>query len=121
MMRFQQVQAIKSAQRLSTLPELDCSEGEIRELRCVDLWKVQGLTNLLQTDTKMREYYWDIFGYSNLTLRSVFPGEDLSYNLYDYPRRRFRGQSFIQIPIQMYNPIEGNSSFGVLEVVYYES
>jgi len=116
--RFRQVEAIKSAQRLSGLPELDCSEESVRELRCVDLWKIEEFTKLLQ-DRNVKDYYWDTFGYVNLTIRKIYP-ETGSYNLYDFPREKFRGMSFIQIPMLVYHPVEENNTFGVLEVVYYD-
>jgi hypothetical protein len=58
------------------LPELQCSDG-IAEAddNCVDIIKLRALQEIMQNDdlNYRNEYYFNLFGYSTITVREVFP------------------------------------------------
>ncbi len=54
-----QLKAISIAQKASFLPELQCSEENVRKEDCIDLLKLESASSLLDSNNI---YYFDIFG-----------------------------------------------------------
>lgn len=115
--RIQQAQAIEAAQRLTTLPELDCVKGGVGIERCVDELKIAALTKLLE-DEDVNDYYFNTFGYTKFDIRRVYPSNQ-TFEVYERPSPQEQGYTFTQIPILMYNAINDSFAFGVVEVSHY--
>lgn len=116
--QFQQARAVENAQRLSTLPELDCTKQGVPTERCVDSLKAQLFTQAL-TDPEAQDFYFDTLGYSKFVLREVYPTR-ATYLLYDKKRAKDGGYSLTQVPVRFFNPINNTYSFGVIEVTSYD-
>jgi len=116
--RTMQLQAIQTATRISHLPEFDCVKVGVQIENCFDKFKVAQFSNLIQ-DVHMRDAYFDIFGFVDVTLRKLFPGDEENYTIYSNPLPDV-GYDLTQLPVLVYSPVEDSFAFGVLEVRFYE-
>ena len=117
--RVMQLQAIQTAQRISNLPEFDCVKVGVQIDNCFDAFKVEQFSSLIAQDANMRDAYFDIFGFVDVKLRSVFPGEEQEYLIYSNPRPDV-GYDLTQLPVLIYSPVQDRFAFGILEVFFYE-
>lgn len=118
--RFLQLQAIQTVQRLSTLPELECAVIGVQIENCFDKIKINKFSELLQTE-KAKEWYYKIFGFSEITITQIFPETTTpSITLYSN-KLEDKGYSFSQVPVLLYEPMQNTFSFGVVETKLYET
>lgn len=78
--------AIDTTLKALFLPELICSNGDAEPKdNCMDLLKVRYITqtNFFKTDKKMQEYYFEIFSYSRIAIKKLYPQEEPEIVLYD--------------------------------------
>tara|TARA_Y100000310_G_C20648078_1_gene797785 strand:+ start:974 stop:1474 length:501 start_codon:yes stop_codon:yes gene_type:complete len=107
-----QLQAIGVAQRVSFLPELQCSRDNVRKENCIDLFKLSHLDELVP---EHQLHYFDLFGFSRVTVQQLFPsGSDLL--VYDNVPATFTDKLSTFIPTSLYNGTTGNFNMGVLVV-----
>ncbi len=111
-----QLEAVKVAQRASFLPELQCSEENIRKDNCVDLLKLDVAGRLIKDN--MLNIYYDTFGLSRITIKEVFPG-DKEWILYNATPEKWLDKKSTFIPIALSNYTARNYYFGVMEVEVY--
>lgn len=116
--RTMQLQAIQTAQRLSTLPEFDCVKIGVQIENCFDIFKVEQFADAI-TNPDMRDAYFDIFGFVDVELKQLFP-TNRSFPIYKNPRPD-AGFDLTMLPMLVYSPIDDAFSFGVLEVKFYET
>jgi len=117
--RTMQLQAIQSAQRISTLPEFDCIKVGVQIENCFDVMKVVEFSDKMAEDVQMKDYYFDLFGFTDITLRIIHP-EDNPIPVYSNPRRN-AGYDLTLLPVLVLYPDTDTFSFGVLEVKFYET
>ena len=120
------LRAIETAQKVTSLPELQCSTKDIITEACFDLLKLEAFNRLVTADPNVEGDYHDLFGYSKVEVKRVYPCTDLadpltcdSWTLYDNPGE---GTSlFAPIPILLFNATSemNKFSFGTVEVTYY--
>jgi len=116
------LKAIETTQRVSSLPELQCSTKDIITEACFDILKLEAFSELVSTNPEFMADYYDLFGFSNITVNRVYPPSvdpaDDIWILYDNPGE---GSSlFAPIPILLFDPTsETKYSFGTIEVTYY--
>lgn len=117
--------SIEVTQRVSFLPELQCSSKNVITDNCIDLLKLNALISILYNSENpyydqnlLDELYFDLFRYSNITIIQIYPGEEKRWTLYE----RIREDSsfvFTPVPISLYNATTKSYAFGVLEVRFY--
>lgn len=109
--------SIEVTQRVSFLPELQCSSKNVITDNCIDVLKLNALKNRLTPDLQA-ELYFDMLKYSNVTIIQIYPGEEKRWILYENIKE---GASFVftPVPISLYNATTKKYSFGILEVRYY--
>ena len=117
--RTMQLQAIQSVQRISNLPEFDCVKVGVQIENCFDEFKVAMFSQRI-TDRKMRDYYFEVFGFVTVELKKLFPLPQLNFTIYDNPRPN-SGFDLTMLPVLVYSPVTDEFSFGVLEVKFYET
>jgi len=117
--RTMQLQAIQAAQRISTLPEFDCVKVGVQIENCFDVMKVAEFSNKMAADERMKDYYFELFGFTAITLRIIHP-EDDPIPVYSNPRRN-AGYDLTLLPVLVLYPDTDMFSFGVLEVKFYET
>jgi|TARA_B100001971_G_C18189926_1_gene537985 hypothetical protein len=110
-----QLQAIGVAQRVSFLPELQCSRDNVRKENCIDLFKLSHIDEIVP-DNQL--HYFDLFGFSRVTVQQLFPsGGDLL--IYENVPATFTDKLSTFIPTSLYDATTGNFNMGVLVVEVY--
>ncbi len=89
--------ALDIAQRTAYLPETQCSKDNVVENNCYDLHKMQALANLANEN---RAHYFNMFGYANITIESIFPQEWRATIYSNVPAKMIEKQS-VQIPVSI--------------------
>lgn len=128
-----QVNAVQIAQRIAELPELLCTEEDVREFNCVDLFKLQVIRdhNLFNDELQ----YFDMLGFSRITFKQIspVPASDPELEstdglvIYNKAPPNIQKESKIHIPTIIYDPTGsghcdvgiGTCSFGLIEVTVY--
>jgi len=115
-----QSQAIKISQTATFLSELQCSTLQVIQFSCFDLYKIGAMKSSLRDNQQKNwaDYYFDIFGFSNITVYSIYPIEK-SWNIYDYPGGNITGYVSTQVPVSILDPINNIFSFGYIDVRVY--
>lgn len=111
-----QLQAVKVAQRVSFLPELQCSEENVRKDNCIDLLKIEKAAELIKANTL--DIYYDSFGLSNITIREVFP-DAKEWSIYSEVPEYYSEKRITIIPISLANYTEKKYYFGLIELEVY--
>lgn len=111
-----ELKAIQTAQLVSFLPELQCSSNNIIIDDCFDILKVEALSEFIEQNPNIKnEYYYDLFGFSSITIEQVYPSE-LSWKVYERTLTGNKAKSSIKIPVSLYNASSRSYNFGVLTV-----
>ena len=114
-----ELKAIGIAQRASFLPELQCSEENVRVENCIDLLKLQAAADLLRSNNI---YYYDIFEFSDIKVRRIFPdytGQN-EWLLYSNPLADYTNKLSTFLPSSLFNPKTKKYDFAILVVEVYK-
>ncbi len=115
-----QLKAIGIAQRASFLPELQCSEENVRVENCIDLYKLEAVSGMIDQN---RVYYYDIFESSVIRVEKIFPDPTGNWNLYIYKdpieESDYENKLSTFIPVSLYDPDDKSYGFGILVVEVY--
>ena len=121
-LRNTQLQSIQIAQKSMFLPELDCSFVGVQKENCFDYEKIRQFAKMLeqgQSGTEQaRLYYFDVFGYSNITVYKVYPSSE-KIMLYSKPSNK-ESRKVTQVPLLILDSKTNTYSFGYLEVMVFE-
>ena len=104
--------AIEIAQRASFLPELQSSEENIVEDKCVDLLKLEAASKIIQEN---EIYYYDRLLFSRITVKEIYPNDN-EWMLYDRPLEEYSNKIVTNIPISILDPVINKNAFGVMSV-----
>jgi len=112
--------AISLSQTVTFLSELQCSTLQVIQFSCFDLYKIQAMKYYLMDnpDVNRTNYYFDVFGFSNITVYSIYPTER-SWNVYDFTGGNITGYISTQVPVSILDPINNVFSFGYIDVRVY--
>lgn len=111
-----QLKAIGTAQKSSFLPELQCSQENVRIENCIDLLKLEFFNDLA---AKNQLFYFDMFGFSNISVKQVSPpGPD--FPMYATMPQKFNDKLSTFIPTSIYNPKTDTYSLALLIVEVYK-
>jgi len=113
--------AIYISQRISYLPELQCSKENVWDEGCFDKYKIIAMSEM-QAETQNRLYYFDSFGYANITLQIYnLDGapEDNYYAIYTVYKNYTQKPTFY-FPFSVYNAVEEKKHFGILKIEIYK-
>ncbi|MEW5896526.1 MAG: hypothetical protein AB1668_02435 [Nanoarchaeota archaeon] len=113
--------AMESTLKALYLPELICSKGEAeREDDCFDMLKLRSANNTF--NEYMDSYYFDIFSYSKIYVKEVYP-QQKEWVLYDKPKPDFTRKEPTYFVTALRDDtageIEPKYSFGYLVVEVY--
>jgi hypothetical protein len=117
-----QLRSIQTTQKVSYLPELDCTQVGIQVENCFDAIKLKKFSDMLndeETGERIRLDYFNVFGYSTVNVRSIFPVEQ-EFLLYNKTMEDYTTMYKNNLPLTIFNPILNTYSFGVVEVTVYE-
>lgn len=117
-----ELKAIQTAQLVSFLPELQCSSNNFIVDDCFDILKVKALRDIINNppnnDIK-NKYYFDIFGFSSITIEQIYPFPVARWSIYEKTIEKTKAESSINIPVSLYDPISRAYNFGILTVDVY--
>jgi len=111
------LESIEVTQRVSFLPELQCSSKNVISDNCIDLLKLNSLKNRLTPEIQ-QQMYFDVFKYSNITIIQLYPLPEKRWTLYENIKVD-SPSVFTPVPISLYNATAKTYAFGVLEVRFY--
>jgi hypothetical protein len=110
------LQSIEITQRVSFLPELQCSSKNVITDNCIDVMKVNSIDKLF-TQQDLTNIYFDRFGYANITIIQHYPKPG-RWTLYENLKPDASSR-LTHVPISLFNATSKKYAFGVLEVRYY--
>lgn len=110
-----QLKAIGIAQKASFLPELQCSEENVRVEDCIDVLKLEAAAGLIEDNNI---YFYDTFEFSKIWVEEIFPGTQ-EWPIYNNTPPTFKNRLSTFIPISLFNPVSKEYDFGVLAVEVY--
>lgn len=114
-----ELKAIELANRVSSLPELQCSDNNIVQENCIDWLKLEKADLLMDQN---RLFYFGMLGYSNVIIEQVFPVDytsTFSYTVYSNIPPDYSDKLPTYIPILLKKPITGGYGFGIMTVILY--
>ena len=113
-----QLQAIEIATTASFLPELQCSEENIRIEGCVDLYKVKKSIELMERNVV---FYYDALGFSIIELEVIYSDSPLypsgfKTTIYNRTLPGWKQKTTTQIPTKLFIPDKKAFAFGVMNI-----
>ena len=115
--KYSQLDAIKLANIVSNMPEMLCSEQRVVDLNCVDKYKLLALSSSIdQGDARF--YYLSMFGNSRISVHQLYP-DAMIYHIYENNMTLNQSIEAIMIPVNIYDPITRDSTFGFIKVEAY--
>lgn len=116
---LQVVSAIDVATRVSLLPELQCTALSIECGNSFDRYKLKAFSGIGSkgSQTFPGNPYYDLFHASYIIFNQTFPQKEVRI-IYNYTMNKTSYEP-VYIPMTVYDPIDGNFSFGYLMVRVY--
>jgi len=111
-----QLKAIGVAQKASFLPELQCSEENVRIENCIDGYKLVPASDLISLN---QPYYYDVFEFSIIRVKRIFPKPEEVWVLYNNTPANYTNKLSTFIPTSLFNTTSKEYAFGVLAVEVY--
>jgi len=114
-----QLESIKIAQIAASLPELQCSQENVVKDNCIDKYKLKAAEEIM-TDSDNLIYYFDKFSFSRIIVKEIYPGTE-EWIIYDRKLDvgEFSQKIITNIPITIFDPIENENAFGVMEIALF--
>ncbi len=119
--KFVDLESISLAQFVGTLPELGCSEREVRDLSCFDKTKLSAfVTTLKKHPLLTEEYYSTQLGTATIQIAEIYPDKK-SWLLYNNSlNTSIANIRQVQKPISLLDSVTGKYSFGILYLTLYD-
>jgi len=105
------LESVSISQRAAFLPELRCSFSNTPVVNCIDILKAERFKGVAEANPGL---YYDLFRFSNITLRQVYPAQD-EWNLYTR-ESNYTYKTTTWVPISIFNASSSSFSFGILTV-----
>lgn len=125
--------AIGISQIISFLPEVQCSQENVVKENCFDKLKLKGFNNVIASDNDNKLYYYDQFGFANITIYFIYPSDEPSITLYDneklnypdisnpdYAVPAWKRITTFPTPISVYDPTRKRNMLGILMIKIYQ-
>lgn len=110
--------SIQLYQRALYLPELDCSFMSVQKDNCFDIMKLRFFSEILDSEEN-RIAYFDVFGFSKVRVKQVYPSESDWFVLYSNVPDNYRSKLASHSSVLLFNGTSRSYGFGVVEVDYY--
>lgn len=116
--RAENLRSLQLFQRALFLPELDCSFIGVQKGNCFDLIKLGYFSSLLQSE-ELRIDYFDVFGFSKIRIKTVYPVGSDWFVLYSNVPDIISSKLVSHSTVLLYNASSNVYDFGIVEVSYY--
>jgi len=116
--------AVELAQKVSFLPEFQCSSKNIVIDNCFDIFKLDSFIYYVNYDSNgqisQNTTYYDMFEYGRVVIGQIYPSTNQTWEIYDNkpPYKRYDEKTSF-IPIALYEPNKKETYFGLLNVTIY--
>ncbi|MBD3361301.1 hypothetical protein GF358_00760 [Candidatus Woesearchaeota archaeon] len=118
LIKAENLRSLQLFQRSLYLPELDCSFVGVQKGNCFDFLKLVHFSDLLESE-QMKIEYFDVFGFSKVQVKRVYPVESDWFVLYSNVPREISSKLVSHSTVLLYNASSGMYDFGIVEVNYY--
>ena|SRR3989344_2985302 len=108
------LEAIRSAKSISSLPELQCSANGIAENDCIDYFKLKAAPVLME-DSKYASYYFSKFGFGKIIVRQLYPSYE-EITIYSNPIDYHSYKNTMAVPVSISYPDQGTYGFAIVVV-----
>ena len=112
--------AVELAQEAISMQELACSYSEGASSNCIDLYRLEVLTERIKganTNSKFYNYYRSKFGAARIEVSQVYP-EERYWLIYNQSLNR-ASENQIRLPVFIYDGLQKKNRFAVITVVQY--
>jgi len=124
--QIQDQKAVEVAEIFSFLPEIQCTKQNIPTHNCIDIMKIDAFSSLIKNNQEYKQYYYDQFLRSRITVNESYPDSSVSFVVYNQVPDKWTKKSSTQIPVAIYNatgdPTTGRLpyyAFGIVYIDYY--
>lgn len=120
--KSENLRSMQLYQRALYLPELDCSFVSVQRNNCFDILKIKFFSEALNAE-ELRIGYFDVFGFSKVRVKQVYPSESDWFVLYSNVPDDYSSKISSHSSVLLFNATSGSYGsygFGVVEVDYYE-
>ena len=107
-----QLRSVGISQKITFLPEVQCSEDNIIIDNCIDILKLDSAQSIMK---KNEIYYYDLLEFSDVSISQIYPNE-AKWNLYSRKIEDFNSKFVTNVPISLYDPATRKHGFGVLTI-----
>ena len=114
---FKEQRAVELTQKISFLPEVRCTESNVIEAGCFDLYKLIAMSSISKSPSGLLLYSRE-FETTKINVISLYPVY-ANWTIYEKAKGNFTSASVMNIPISLYNASSDRYHFGVLEVTVY--
>jgi hypothetical protein len=112
-----ELRAVELSQVISFLPELQCTEANVVKASCFDIHKLQGLSQVVQSDLGLLMYDRE-FGQTKIEVLVIYPPA-ANIPIWDRPKPGYTSAPVTHIPISLFDSTSGKRAFGILEITVY--
>ncbi|MGB9749205.1 MAG: hypothetical protein ACP5OZ_05310 [Candidatus Woesearchaeota archaeon] len=103
---------------LTKRPEFRCNDYSAQN--CLDLYKITSFSKIISKSDEMMLHYSDLFGYSKINVKIIYPAQSQSENLvYEKKPNKVSAIRKYSIPINLYDAANQRYNFALLEIEYY--
>jgi hypothetical protein len=94
-----EIEAIRIARSLQSLPELQCSIGEDTTDYCIDFLKAQAFAEIVRDDISVKELYFPMLGWSTITIMNLDSGTEHKNGITVYSNQRTSSVQAYHLPV----------------------
>jgi hypothetical protein len=109
------LESTQVAQRIETLPEIQCTISGAADYDCIDTFKLEAF---MVTARSSKGIYEKIFPNTNITVISAFPVVK-NWSVYDGVYETKTAGTRFPLPVALYDPVNETHSFGMLIIEVY--
>ncbi len=117
--------AIKIALLAQNAPEFVCTSKMYIDTTCFEKEKLVAFQSLLLLpNSYMNTFYFDLFGYSKITVTKIYPKPQPGFSperfeLYKRVKPNWKSNSSFLMPVGLYDSVRDKVELGVLQVEVY--
>ena len=111
-----QLKAIEIAQRVSFLPELQCSNNNIVDDNCIDILKLDAASNIIKNN---EAYYYNKLFFSTATIKEIYP-DYRNWAVYNRTISDYKSKITTNVPIALFDPTLKKYHFGVMTIDVFD-
>jgi hypothetical protein len=107
-----QLRSIAIAQKVMSMPELQCSDNGVAKENCIDMLKLDSAKNVMKGN---EIYYYDLLEFSEVNITTIYPNEQ-KWTVYSRNPGNFRNKFTTNVPVAIYDPVAKKSAFGIITI-----